>query len=88
VLDTLTSLVNKSLSDCGCASWRVRRYHLLETIRLYALEKLIVFGEVSLPEIGTWPTSLVGAKLEARLKTSEQIVAIFQADAGDPQPPG
>jgi non-specific serine/threonine protein kinase len=45
VLDLLTSLVNKSLVVAETLQGSEARYHLLETIREYALEKLTESGE-------------------------------------------
>lgn len=47
VLDLLTSLVNKSLVVAETLQGGEARYHLLETIRDYALEKLIESGEAA-----------------------------------------
>ncbi len=45
VLDLLTSLVNKSLIIVKREQGKETRYHMLETIRQYALEKLWTAGE-------------------------------------------
>jgi predicted ATPase/DNA-binding XRE family transcriptional regulator len=45
ILDVMTQLVAKSLVVANQESGRARRYHLLETIRQYANEKLDMAGE-------------------------------------------
>ncbi len=44
ILEPLTQLVNKSLVTPGCEPGAVARYHLLETLRQYAREKLLEAG--------------------------------------------
>ena len=46
VMDLLSLLVNKSLATMGDEPDNEARYHLLETIRQYAQERLIQFGEL------------------------------------------
>jgi predicted ATPase len=45
ILDLLTALVNKSLVVANRKQGEETRYQLLETVRLYALEKLLAAGE-------------------------------------------
>ena len=47
IADVLARLVEKSLVATDMASSRERRYRLLETVRLYARERLVEAGEAS-----------------------------------------
>ena len=82
VLDILASLVNKSLVIADVRAGQVRRYHMLETMRQYALEKLIESGEASVLHDRHLAYYMgLAENLEARMKTAEQVEAISQADA-------
>ena len=82
VLDILASLVNKSLVIADVQEGQVYRYRMLETIRQYALEKLIETGEASsLHDRQLAYYMGLAESLEARMKTAEQLEAISQADA-------
>jgi len=81
VLDILASLVNKSLVIADVKDGEVQRYHILETIRQYALEKLIETGKARLMHDRHLEYYMgLAENLEARLKTAEQVEAISQAD--------
>jgi non-specific serine/threonine protein kinase len=82
VLDTLASLVNKSLVIADLREGQVERYHMLETIRHFALEKLFEAGETLQVREAHLSFYVEWAEVqEARLKAADQITATFEIDA-------
>jgi predicted ATPase len=79
VLDALTQLANKSLVVVEHAPGEVARYHLLETTRQYAREKLLESSEGQMARSRHLRYYLELAEtLAPRLKTAEQFMCLRQ----------